>query len=620
MTTLSNENVNKPRSKRNNKLHNILRNLILSSLSTTISTSNSTTNDLTPEQQLINEINKRKVHENICTNYDKAIIYIPKQGERDIHKIAKILKQMTSFKKFIHFNRIDDASLHLIANYVDIKQYDKDTIIFNQGDKADNFYCIISGKVSIRKESENEQHEIIQLQCGDYFGDWGLLDNAKRTASACVTEKCVLMVMGPKQFQNSIYKCMKKEEVIRRSFIKKTVIPLQHVYNFNEFYKMMTRVIVPKNKLIYEEGMNAECIYLIYDGYGKIIKKEISNYNAVLLVEKGDFVGLESIMNVKMNNDDECDNNVNNEMIYKYKNSLYSAGEFNVFFKINVNWLNVMKTKEVIKFLKELYMKNKNVVNELVGKNVSVQKGKRLHYRENIIKDIINGGGCNNVANKIDFNKIRSVSLKEKRIVQKMKPDILRLNKNVHKEKGMKKERKGNENQQKVNKGGDTTTNNNKHITTLSSCTFITDYFNNNKHNKHHHNHHQCIQSSDLCSTDPTSTFINTLPSCYNSIIPNDNNNTNTSNLDTIINNTTHTLLHPINNNYRTHRNKHSKKRRLILLNNFIIKAAYNYIPQTASPSSSLSPQHHRCQTFHKPKYISGHISLPFISDIISSK
>ena len=288
-----------------------------------------------------------------------------------------------------------------------------------------------------------------------------------------------------------------------------------------------------------------------------------------------------------------------------------------MFFKINVNWLNVMKTKEVIKFLKELYMKNKDVVNELVGKNVSVQKGKRLHYRENIIKDLINGSKSNNFANKIDFNKIRSVSLKEKRIVQKMKPDVLRLNKNVHKVKGMKGERKENENQQKVNKGSDTT--NNKHITTLSSCTFITDYFNNNKHNKHH-NHHQCIQSTDLCSTDPTSTFINTLPSCYNSIIPNDNNNTNTSNLDTIINNTTHTLLHTNNNNYRTHRNKHSKKRRLILLNNFIIKAAYDYIPQTASPSSSSSPQHHRCKTFHKPKYISGHISLPFISDIISAK
>ena len=612
----SNENVsslttstNKPRSKRNNKLHNILRNLILSSLSTTISTSN-TVNDLTPEQQLINEINKRKVPEHICTNYDKAIIYIPKQGERDIHKIAMILKQMASFKKFIHFNRIDDASLHLIANYVEVKQYDKGKVIFNQGDKPDNFYCIISGKVSIRKESENEQHEITQLQCGDYFGDWGLIDNAKRTASACVTEKCVLMVMGPKHFQNSIYKCMKKEEVIRRTFIKKTLIPLQHIYNFNEFYKMMTRVIVPKNKLIYEEGTNAEFVYLIYDGYGKILKKAISNYNAVLHVEKGDFVGLESVMNVKTN-DNECSNND----MCKYKNSLYSAGEFNVFFKINVNWLSVMKSKEVIKFLKGLYEKNKDVVNTLAEKNVRVQKGNKLHYRENIIKDLINNDNGNGVVNKIYFNKIRSLSLKERRIVQKMKPDILRLNKNVLKGKGMKKERKVNENnveitnQHQFNKDN----NNNKHINTLSSCTFITDYF-NNKHNKHHH--HQCIQSSDLCSTDPTSTFINTLPSCYNSIILNDITNINTSNLEPI-NNITNTLLYP-NNNLRTHRNRPSKKRRLILLNNFIIKAAYDFIPQTPSPSSS--PQHHRCKTFNKPKYISGHISLPFISDIISSK
>ena len=562
--------------------------------------------DLTQEQQLVNELAKRRVPEHVCTNYDKALIYAPKQGERDIHKIEMILKRMTSFKKFIHFNRIDDASLHLIANYSEIKHYDKGSVIFNQGDKPDNFYCVVSGKVSIRKDSDNEQHEITQLQCGDYFGDWGLLDNAKRTASACVAEKCVLMVMGPKHFQNSIYKCMKREEVIRRTFIKKTFTPLQHVYNFNEFYKMMTRVIVPKNKLIYEEGMDAEFIYLIYDGYGKVVKKEISDYNAVLLAEKGDFVGLESIMNVQTS-DNEC--SAGNDMCkYKYKNTLYSGGEFNVFFKISVSWLSVMKSKSVIKFLEGLHKTTKDVVDHLAERNVHIRKGNKLHYRETIIKDIIKNDG--NVGNKIDFNTVRSWSLKERRVVQKRQPDLFRLNKNTV-GKGLKSERKANEqnqNQQKIVHNANTNNNNNKHITALSSCTIITDYFDNKNDN-----HHQQIRSSELCSTTPTSAFVNSLPSCYHSI-PNDNNNdTNTSSADPI--NKTANTLQP-RNDFRAHCNKPSKKRRLILLNNFIIKAAYDFIPRTPSES----PQHHRSESFHRPKYISGHISLPFISETLSPK
>ncbi len=69
-------------------------------------------------------------------------------------------------------------------------------IIFRQAYPSDYAYVIVSGKVEIYRELDDGKEERIALLGeGDMFGEYGLLDEAPRSASARVLEDVKLDVM-----------------------------------------------------------------------------------------------------------------------------------------------------------------------------------------------------------------------------------------------------------------------------------------------------------------------------------------------------------------------------------------------------------------------------------------
>ena len=70
-----------------------------------------------------------------------------------------------------------------------IRTFNKDGIIFRQGDAANGMYDIHSGSVGVYidygKESEKQ---LTTLQAGDYLGEMGVIDAYPRSATAVVLE------------------------------------------------------------------------------------------------------------------------------------------------------------------------------------------------------------------------------------------------------------------------------------------------------------------------------------------------------------------------------------------------------------------------------------------------
>ena len=60
-----------------------------------------------------------------------------------------------------------------------------DETIFMLGDESDLFYFISNGQVQIQLEDHFGRTEIVQkyLEKGDFFGELGILNNCKRTAT-----------------------------------------------------------------------------------------------------------------------------------------------------------------------------------------------------------------------------------------------------------------------------------------------------------------------------------------------------------------------------------------------------------------------------------------------------
>lgn len=65
--------------------------------------------------------------------------------------------------------------------------FEKDEIIFKEGDIGDFLYIIVSGKVGVLKDKEGKEEMIATLESGEYFGEMALLNQNTRSA----TVKCI---------------------------------------------------------------------------------------------------------------------------------------------------------------------------------------------------------------------------------------------------------------------------------------------------------------------------------------------------------------------------------------------------------------------------------------------
>jgi len=97
-------------------------------------------------------------------------------------------------------------NLALASDYVD---YPTDTLIFSEGDKADDMYFIVLGLVQVFVEKgQQEGLEIKRLSEGDYFGEQGFLamNKGRRTASVQTLEPTRLLKVSGELFEDLITK------------------------------------------------------------------------------------------------------------------------------------------------------------------------------------------------------------------------------------------------------------------------------------------------------------------------------------------------------------------------------------------------------------------------------
>lgn len=89
--------------------------------------------------------------------------------------------------------------------------------IITQGDSADTFYLVESGKVTITKEDPNKPGEQVHLtDCttGDYFGELALLTKKPRAASVHAVGDVVCAVLKVDSFERLLGPCM---DVMKRN-------------------------------------------------------------------------------------------------------------------------------------------------------------------------------------------------------------------------------------------------------------------------------------------------------------------------------------------------------------------------------------------------------------------
>jgi CRP-like cAMP-binding protein len=125
--------------------------------------------------------------------YSKYIKYCP--NGKHIQKAKERLERAASNAKI----KKSDFETNETA-----ETYEKDDMIFAEGEPAKEFFIIKSGSVKISRVSKSGEILLAILKAGDVFGEMALLESKPRGASAVAHDKCNLMVVNQANFEQMI--------------------------------------------------------------------------------------------------------------------------------------------------------------------------------------------------------------------------------------------------------------------------------------------------------------------------------------------------------------------------------------------------------------------------------
>ena len=98
--------------------------------------------------------------------------------------------------------------------------------VFDEGDKGDSVYMIISGEVEIRKGTNtNNPHILAVLGKGDVFGEMALFDERPRMAAAITRETTEALRISRQEFSTRL----KEIDPVMRSMIVYLVNRVRHM-------------------------------------------------------------------------------------------------------------------------------------------------------------------------------------------------------------------------------------------------------------------------------------------------------------------------------------------------------------------------------------------------------
>jgi CRP/FNR family transcriptional regulator, cyclic AMP receptor protein len=118
-----------------------------------------------------------------------------KPDEKSLTRRIATLKAMTLF------GRLNEKELTTVVEDLRVKEYDKDDIIFRQGDESRELYGVLRGKVRIYKISPaGDETSIAIFSTNDVIGELAALDNLPRSATAKAVTATTLLAISQERF------------------------------------------------------------------------------------------------------------------------------------------------------------------------------------------------------------------------------------------------------------------------------------------------------------------------------------------------------------------------------------------------------------------------------------
>ena len=387
-------------------------------------------------------------------SFRKAKIFNRETGEIIFRPLYKIVDKKDDGRSNVRkYTNIDDTKSNKMKQTMGIKEKKLDPkriSVFNishfSGFKSK--FSLTDRPYKIVKEYFDPKYyrvvddELFQAESGYCFGEWALIYNQPRSASVIALEDSVFFILDEKIFAKTFLKCLTNTEHKKKKFILDNLFPF-NLYNDrrNSLYKDIVPKSCVRNQIIFNEGDNADTIYLIYSGTFFLEKNFKNKTIRFKLVEKGSILGLESLFE--------------EESKYKCSLRLSSLNEFGIVACCKVGKLApyiVEKLKSIFKKIyllyiesnEEFYSKNINYENYILLKRRN-KKGDNPEMLEKFIEEYNLQERNEKMKNKkIKFNTLKQTKLDRISKVSNTEENIIidALNNFKEKKKFMRRKKK----------------------------------------------------------------------------------------------------------------------------------------------------------------------------------
>jgi len=200
------------------------------------------------------------------------------------------------------FSELNEQELQSLLSRVQVKTFQKDIPICQEGEAGDSLMVITRGEVGIFKRiREGEEKWIRNLKEGDFFGEFGFFTDHKRHATVKTVTECEILEITRNELKEIIKTHPHMREVLY-SFFKQRVLDLflAHSPLFSslnpmereEILKRFRPLKIPEETLLFQGGDPPTSFYMIKSGEVEIFTQKRHGEKTLLAtLESGNFFG-----------------------------------------------------------------------------------------------------------------------------------------------------------------------------------------------------------------------------------------------------------------------------------------------------------------------------------------